>query len=175
MLQPCHVRAVGHRHGRGGTGAAGRVEYGNLAEQFAVRVDRQQLHAPVLGFADQLDAAALQQIHAVVPVALAEDIVALVEYGLVQVGNQLIGLLRRHLLEQRRMQQLVVLFGERIRPDCPHDASWSRFRHAGTSTRSPCDIATTAHHPPPPPHPHRRPRDGIQPVASLSSVGSVIL
>ena len=61
-----------------------RVEDRNLAQQFTVCMDAQQLHALVGGLSDQLDAALFQHIHAVVGVAFAEDEIAFAVFSMLQ-------------------------------------------------------------------------------------------
>ena len=81
-------------------------------------MDAQQLHPTVVGLARQLHAPLLQQPHAMVGIPLREDVLALVIHRFVERGQQLLRLFRRDLLEQRRMQQRVLVIGDRVR--CRH-------------------------------------------------------
>ena len=68
-------------------------------------MNAQQLHTSVGRLPDQFDAPAFQQIHAVIGVAFAENIVALVVFGMLQMRQQFLRLFGRNLLEQRGVQQ----------------------------------------------------------------------
>ena len=105
MLKPYDFRVTGHGHGGRGARSTMRIEHRNLTQHFAVRMNAQQLHTSVGRLPDQFDSPAFQQIHAMIGVAFAENIVALVVFGMLQMRQQFLRLFGRNLLEQRGVQQ----------------------------------------------------------------------
>lgn len=95
--------------------AAFGVEHRNLAEHLARRMDGQQLHTAIRRLPDKFDPAGFQKIHAMIRRSLAEDHIAPVVHPLVEIFDQFTGLFRRHLLEQRGVEQNILLLWHCVR------------------------------------------------------------